>query len=95
MLEDFTIDKAHANDVRRVAAIGERRWSASRNCWQSECKGQRGGQTVAELLDVTVVEFAALIHLSHQATFCALRTLIHAKTITMLSPSMYHSAGTG
>ncbi|WP_324610020.1 SpoIIAA family protein [Nioella nitratireducens] len=26
MLEDFRIDKAHANDFRRVAAIGERRW---------------------------------------------------------------------
>lgn len=45
---------------------------------------------VAGLHQGTVVDFAALIHLSHEATYRALRSLVRAGSITNPSRGLYH-----
>ena len=49
---------------------------------------------VAGLLDGTVVDFAALLHLSHEATYRALRTLVDTGRVTNASRGIYRLPGT-
>ena len=44
---------------------------------------------VAGLLDGHVVDFAALLHLSHEATYRALRALVEAGRVTNPSRGVY------
>lgn len=48
---------------------------------------------VAGLLDKTVVDFAALLHLSHEATYRALRALVEAGRVSNPSRGIYRLAG--
>ena len=49
---------------------------------------------VAGLLDGTVVDFASLLHLSHEATYRVLRTLVDAGRIINPSRGIYRLPGT-
>ena len=49
---------------------------------------------VAGLHDGTVLDFAALLHLSHEATYRALRTLVEAGRVTNPSRGLYRLKGT-
>jgi CRP-like cAMP-binding protein len=50
---------------------------------------------VAGLHDGTVLDFAALLHLSHEATYRALRTLVEAGRVTNPSRGVYRLAMAG
>ena len=48
---------------------------------------------VAGLLDGQVIDFAALLHLSHEATYRALRALVEAGHVTKPSRGIYRLPG--
>jgi CRP-like cAMP-binding protein len=48
---------------------------------------------VAGLLDCQIVDFAALLHLSHEATYRALRSLVDAGRVTNPSRGLYRLPG--